>query len=220
MTRIKICGIKTEEQALAAAEAGAEYIGLVFVQSPRQVTPIQAKKIATAVKGEKGNAPETVGVFVNAPADIVNKITELCGLDYVQLSGDETMDYCRGLNRPVFKAIRIGLHHHYEQVLKDMTGWNNVLADRKNVFLLDTYDTGKYGGTGKLLDRDTAGLLAKQFQVIIAGGLDPENVGGLISKIRPWGVDVSSGVETEGEKDMQKIRAFIKAVRDADAKQA
>ena len=217
MTKVKICGIKTAEPALAAAEAGADFIGLVFASSPRQITPAQANKIVAALKQGQTVAPEIVGVFVNTPVHVVNRIAEFCHLDYVQLSGDENWEYCLELKPPVFKVIRINRHHKFEQISENLTAWSKNFSGQRHVFLLDVYDRERYGGTGQALDWDIAKPLAEKFQVIITGGLTPENVPVVINKVKPWGVDVSSGVETEGEKDMNKIKAFIKAVRDADA---
>ena len=217
MTKVKICGIKTQEHALAAAKAGADYIGLVFTRSPRQITPAQANKITAALKERQTTMPEIVGVFVNTPVYVVNRIADFCHLDYVQLSGDETMEYCRELASPVFKVMRLNRHRQSEQVCQDLAVWSNFFGSKKHIFLLDTYDSEKYGGTGKLMDWDTAKQIAEKHQIIIAGGLTPGNVPEAIKKVRPWGVDVSTGVETEGEKDVKKIRAFVRAVRNADA---
>jgi phosphoribosylanthranilate isomerase len=217
MTTIKICGIKTESPALAAAADGADFIGLVFTRSPRQITPARANKIVAVLKDGRQPAPELVGVFVNTPPDIVNHIAKFCHLDWVQLSGDENMDYCREITYPIFKVMRIKRGHQPEQVCRDLAAWSKALAGRKFRFLIDAYDRERYGGTGQPLDWDTAGAIARNFEVIIAGGLTPENVTTAIKTALPWGVDVSSGVETVGEKDMEKIKAFIQAVRDADA---
>jgi phosphoribosylanthranilate isomerase len=216
MTKVKICGIKTPEHALAAAKAGADFIGMVFTQSPRQITPAQANKIVAALKQDNKTSPEIIGVFANTPVYIVNRVAEFCHLDYVQLSGDENMNYCKELTLPVFKVMKISRHHEPEQVCLDMTAWSSVLSKQKHVFLLDTHDNEKYGGTGKQLNLDIVKPIAEKFKVIIAGGLTPENVTAAINKVKPWGVDVSSGVETDGEKDMIKIKAFIKAAREAD----
>jgi phosphoribosylanthranilate isomerase len=215
MTRVKICGIRTVEQALSAA--GADFIGLVFAKSPRQITPARANDIVKALKGVEKSAPEVVGVFVNAPAPVVNGIAEFCHLDRVQLSGDENVAYCREMAVPVIKVIRIKRGQPPEWVCRDLEAWERALSGREHCFLLDSYDRKKYGGTGKQLDWEMARQAAGNYPVIIAGGLTPENVGAMIKTTRPWGVDVSSGVETGGEKDMEKIKAFIKAVRDTDA---
>ncbi len=218
MTRVKICGIKSEVHALAAAEAGADFIGLVFTRSPRQITPFQANKIVAALKKGQKPVPEVVGVFVNTPVHVVNRIAEFCSLDRVQLSGDENMAYCREITHAIIKVMRVSRNYQAEQVCLDLAAWSKILSGQKHLFLLDSYDRERYGGTGLQLDWDVAGSIAKKFKVIIAGGLTPENVAVAIKTVRPWGVDVSSGVETEGEKDVKKIKKFIKAVRDADSK--
>jgi phosphoribosylanthranilate isomerase len=216
MTRIKICGIKTEEHALAAVEAGADYIGLVFTESRRRITPAQANRIISAVKQGARHVPEFVGVFVNTPEYVVNRVAEFCRLDYAQLSGDENAEYFRELKPSFFKAIKIGRHHEPEQILKELTKWSEYFSGREFVFLLDTFDPLKYGGTGHRLNWDIVKTIAEKFDVMVAGGLSPDNVAELIKKAKPWGVDVSSGVETDGEKDTNKIRAFIKAVKETD----
>jgi len=216
MTRIKICGIKNEEQAIAAAKAGTDFIGLVFAPSPRQVTPDTAEKIVAVLKKSKA-ATEAVGVFVNTPAGEVKRIADACRLDWVQLSGDESWTYCRELDRPIFKVIRISRNNPPGQVGKDLDYGTKQLNGQKHIFLLDANAGEKYGGTGQAFDWDLARPIARQFPVIVAGGLTPANVARAIKTISPWGVDVSTGVETRGIKDMEKIRKFIDAVREADA---
>jgi len=216
MTRVKICGIRDENHALAAVEAGADFIGLVFAPSKRQVTPTQACEIASAVK-KSSDATKVVGVFVNAPASQVNEIADFCALDCVQLSGDESWEYCREVVEPVIKAIRIDQQSPAELCAELSTG-GKLLPSQRFIALLDSQVEGKYGGTGKSFNWNLAQQVAKRFPVIIAGGLDPKNVARLIETVRPWGVDVSSGVETGGIKDIAKIKAFIEAVRKADEK--
>ncbi len=215
MTRIKICGIKNEEQALAVAEAGADFIGLVFAQSTRQVTPARAEKIVAALKKNK-TAAKVVGVFVNAHVGTVNRIAERCHLDWVQLSGDEPWEYCRELGRPVIQVIRVSWNRKPEQVCRDLDYGTKLLKKQKHIFMLDSSARERYGGTGRKFDWKLAVPVAREFPVIIAGGLAPNNVAEAIKVISPWGVDVSSGVETKGVKDMDKIKKFIEAVREAD----
>jgi len=219
MTRIKICGIKTEEQALAVAEAGVDFIGMVFARSPRQVTPTRAEKIVAALKKHKATV-EVVGVFVNAHPGTVNRIAESCHLDWVQMSGDEPWEYCRELARPVIQVIRLSRNQRPEQVCRDLAYGTKLLKKQKHMFLIDSNVKDRYGGTGIKFDWKLAVPIAREFPVIIAGGLTPGNVGEAIKVISPWGVDVSSGVETKGVKDVNKIRKFIKAVREADGNQA
>jgi phosphoribosylanthranilate isomerase len=215
-TRVKICGIRDKTHALAAVEAGADFIGLVFAPSKRQVTPTQACEIASAVK-KSSDATKVVGVFVNAPASQVNEIADFCALDCVQLSGDESWEYCREVVEPVIKAIRIGQQSPAE-LYAELSAGGQLLPQQRFIALLDSQVEGKYGGTGESFNWNLAQQVAKRFPVIIAGGLDPENVSRLIERVRPWGVDVSSGVETGGIKDIAKIKAFIEAVRKADDK--
>jgi len=214
MTRVKICGIRDENHALAAVEAGADFIGLVFAPSKRQVTPTKACEIASAVK-KSSDATKVVGVFVNAPASQVNEIADFCALDWVQLSGDESWEYCREVVEPVIKAIRIG-QQSPEELYAELSAGGKLLPTQRFITLLDSQVEGKYGGTGESFNWNLAQQAAKRFPVIIAGGLDPKNVARLIETVRPWGVDVSSGVETGGDKDIDKIRTFIKEVRKVD----
>ena len=217
MTAIKICGIKNEEDALAAAEAGADFIGLVFATSPRQVTPSLAERITAALRKNKAKA-ESVGVFVNTPAPTVRKIADICHLDWVQISGDESWEYCIELSRPVIKVIRVSRNYQPEPVCKHLAYGRKMIGEQKHIFLLDSSAREKYGGMGMTFDWNLALPIAEQFPVIIAGGLNPENVGRARKLIKPWGVDVSTGVETKGIKDMKKIIKFIKAVKEADAR--
>jgi phosphoribosylanthranilate isomerase len=213
-TRIKICGIRCKAHALAAVEAGADFIGLVFAPSQRQVSPAQACEIANAVK-KSSDATKVAGVFVNAPSSQVNELADFCALDWVQLSGDESWEYCLEVVRPVIKAIRVD-QQSSEELYAELSKGSKLFPAQGFITLLDSRVEGKYGGTGESFNWNLAREVAKRFPVIIAGGLDPKNVAMLIERVAPWGVDVSSGVETEGVKDTSKIKSFIKAVRKAD----
>ncbi len=215
MIRIKICGIREEAHALAAAEAGADFIGLVFAPSPRQVTPARAEKIVSALK-KTGAKTEAVGVFVNTTVARVKKIAGSCQLDWVQLSGDEPWAYCHELTLPVIKVVRVSRHYQPALVCTDLAYGRKILRTQKHLFLLDSNARLRYGGTGRTFDWKLAQPIAKRFPVIVAGGLTPKNVAEAIRTIEPWGVDVSSGVETRGAKDMAKITKFIEAVRGVD----
>ncbi len=217
MTYIKICGLKNEEQALAAAEAGADFIGVVFTTSPRQVTPAAAKKIVTAVKKSYPKI-KTVGVFVNMAAARVKSFADKCNLDWVQLSGNEPWQYCFELELPLIKVVRVARNYSPEIICENFTLGSKLLPGRPYLFMLDTSAKDKFGGTGRAFDWNQAKVIAERFPVIVAGGLTPENVNASIEMIKPWGVDVSSGVETRGVKDVKKIEQFIKAVRQTDGK--
>jgi phosphoribosylanthranilate isomerase len=215
VTSVKICGITQTAHALAAADAGADFIGLVFAPSKRLVDVEQAKEIVAAVERHGERKVLTVGVFVNAPAAEVNSIAEYCGLDRVQLSGDEPWDYLRDIERPVIKAVRVRRGQSSQDILAELApGYQMLGVDF--MCLLDCYASGSYGGSGKAFDWRVAREAAQRFTVIMAGGLSAQNVGEAVRLIRPWGVDVSSGVESEGVKDILRIKAFIEAVRKAD----
>jgi phosphoribosylanthranilate isomerase len=215
MTYVKICGIKNEEDALGAVEAGADFIGLMFATSPRQVTPATAAKITSALKKNKAKT-KAVGVFANERIPTVRKIADTCHLDWVQLSGDESWEYCAEIGRPVIKAIKIISNKPAGSVNKQMNDGRKMMDKTKLMFMLDSSTADKYGGTGITFDWNLAKPITEKYQVILAGGLNPGNVGRAIKLIKPWGVDVSTGVETKGVKDMKKIVKFIEAVREAD----
>ena len=214
MTRVKVCGIIDKASALAAVEAGADFIGLVFAPSKRQISPAQAREIADAVK-KSSTVTKLVGVFVNAPVFQVNEIADFCALDVIQLSGNESWEDCRKIANPVVKAVRVG-RESSQGICAELSAASRLLAGRRFVTLLDSKVEGKYGGTGETFAWDLAREVAKKFTVIVAGGLDPKNVASLIRRVAPWGVDVSSGVETGGVKDIAKIKAFIESVRKAN----
>ncbi|OIP28539.1 MAG: hypothetical protein AUK39_00305 [Dehalococcoidia bacterium CG2_30_46_19] len=214
MTRVKICGITEESHALAAVGAGADFIGLVFAPSSRRITPAKAYEIASAVK-KNSNTTKVVGIFVNAPQSMVNKVADFCGLDWIQLSGDESWEYCRDVIKPIIKAIPVE-QQSPEEIYAKLSAGSKLLSTQRFITLLDSQANGKYGGTGLTFDWEIAQQVARRFPVIIAGGLNSENVAQAIELVAPWGVDVSSGVEVDGIKSPAKIRAFIEAVRRTD----
>jgi phosphoribosylanthranilate isomerase len=216
MTSIKICGLSEIQHVLAAAEAGADFIGLIFAPSRRQVSTRKALRLIEAVCHLK-TRPAVVGVFVNSSAKEVNRIADYCHLDHVQLSGDETWDYCRQIERPIIKAIHVTNTSTPGKIISEITTGCKLLPKQNLICLLDSKVGETYGGTGKTIDWKLAGKISARFPLFIAGGLTPTNVVRLIKKNQPWGVDVSSGVETGGQKDTAKIIAFIKAVRKANA---
>ncbi len=237
MTLVKICGIREPGHALAAAEAGADFIGLMFASSRRQVSVEEAQAVARVLGGEplaaRGAAsdaqtdrarwfrdrardveamvqrkrPLLVGVFADAEPATINAIAADCGLDLVQLSGHEPWDACREIARPVIKAVRVPAGASAESVL------GSVQAGAAHLCHLDSDVRGALGGSGQTFDWGVAAEVARRFPIVLAGGLTPENVGEAVRQVRPWAVDVSSGVETEGVKDVAKIRAFIAAAK-------
>lgn len=198
MTRIKICGITNVKDALAAVQCGADALGFVFAESPRKVEPKEAREIISQVPPFVA----TVGVFVDEPADQVWEVALSCRLDTLQFHGHESPEYCRGFDKGVIKAFRV----------KDRSIIHEI--DRYNVeaYLLDS---SAGGGTGVRFDWDLVREIERR--IILAGGLTPENVGEAIRKIRPYAVDVSTGVEqSPGKKDHHKIEEFIRNVRHCD----
>ena len=216
MTRVKICGISDVEHALAAARAGADFIGLVFAPSVRQVSVDTALQITKEI-ARLTPRTEIAGVFVNAPVEEVNRIAAYVGLDRVQLSGDETWHYCDRVMKPVIKAVHVSAQTGVDEIADHIGEGYGILGQERLVCLLDTKMPEAYGGTGITFNWDLAKEVAAKFPVIVAGGLNGDNVKKLVGNVCPWGVDVSSGVETGGRKDAGRIVAFIKAVREMDA---
>ena len=199
--RSKICGITRIEDALAAVEAGADAIGLVFyAKSPRAVTVQQARAIIAALPP----FVTTVGLFVNASRCELNEILEVVPLDLLQFHGDETPQDCEGYHRPWIKALRVRPGDDLEAACQRYAGARGIL--------LDTYVPGVPGGTGEAFDWSLVpARLGKP--ISLAGGLSADNVGLAIARVKPYAVDVSGGVEQgKGIKDHAKIRAFIVAV--------
>lgn len=220
MTRIKICGIREPEHALVAAEEGADYIGVIFApMSSRKVTPQQARKVAEALHRHLDYQfrPLLVGIFVNEGPEVINHLAYFCGLDLLQLSGDEPWGLCQALTRPAIKALRIPAHTAPEDLTGELKRELPRVQREGGLCLLEGHIEGLYGGTGKRLDWDLAARVAEHHPFLLSGGLNPANVAEAIGQVRPWGVDVSSGVETNGVKDPEKVRAFIRAVKAADA---
>ncbi len=215
MTNIKICGITDVESAIAIAGISIDYLGLVFAESRRRVSPEKALQIVKAVHNLK-KRPLIVGVFVNAPAGEVNGVAEYCRLDMVQLSGDESWSYCLDIRYSLIKVIHVQIKSTMEQIASEIEEGYKTGLKQKPVCLLDTKAGETYGGTGKAFDWKVAEDISARYPLIIAGGLTPENVGKLVRNMNPWGVDVSSGVESGGEKDIHRIYDFVKAVRQAE----
>jgi phosphoribosylanthranilate isomerase len=224
MTKIKICGIKTLKDALAAIEAGADYLGFNFyLKSVRFIEKSACTEITSALKRKHPNI-KLVGVFVNSPVDEIKDILQTCSLDLAQLHGDETPGMVASFNGRAFKAIRLSSSESAETsvspFLQSVTHIRYPLQQSAlPAMLIDAAVKGVYGGSGVTADWSAAAELAKKYPLLLAGGLTPENVAEAVSRVKPWGVDVASGVESApGEKDAGKMSAFVKAVRVAESK--
>jgi phosphoribosylanthranilate isomerase len=203
MIRIKICGITNWEDARLAVELGADALGFIFTESPRRVTPEQA----AAITGQLTPPVCKIGVFLDHQEEEVKAIAECCRLDGLQLHGQETPAYCKRFRQKVIKAFRI----------RDATDLKALSLYEVDAFLLDTYHESLAGGTGKTFDWNLAVEAKKHGKIILSGGLNPDNVFSAITKVKPYAVDVSSGVEASpGKKDPVKLKAFIEEVRRAE----
>ena len=199
--KVKICGTTSLKDAFLAVESGADAIGFIFYKmSPRNISQKEAKEIILQLPP----FIETVGVFVNETSDKINRIAEQCKLNSIQLHGEESPALCRRVKRKVIKAFRV----------KNADSLKSLASYDVSGFLLDSYNDGSKGGTGQVFDWNLALRVKKQGPVILAGGLNPYNVFTAIHRVKPYGVDVCSGVEkSPGIKDHEKIREFIKSVR-------
>lgn len=203
MVKVKICGITSLEDALAAVEAGADALGFVFYPpSPRHILPEQAAEIIRRLPP----FVQTVGLFVNAELSIVNATADRCGLDVVQLHGDESPGYCESVRRRVIKAFRV----------RDISSLDSLPQYQVSGCLLDAWSPAAPGGTGQSFNWEIAAAAAAQRPIILAGGLTPDNVAEAVRRVQPYAVDVSSGVEcAPGRKDIDKVRTFITRARQA-----
>ena len=205
MTKIKICGIKTVKDALAAMDAGANLIGFNFYpKSPRCIDVGRCRDIMSVMR--KYGHIIYVGVFVNAPVAEIRATLETCGLDLAQLHGDETPEMVQSFYGRAFKAFR--------GIPQDLNGF---AREDVPALLVDASVKNAYGGTGVTADWKSAAELASTYPLLLAGGLTPRNVVEAVRRVRPWGVDVASGVESSpGVKDAGKMNAFVQAVKSVE----
>jgi phosphoribosylanthranilate isomerase len=201
MVKVKICGITNLSDALVAVDAGADALGFVFYEkSTRCINPLEAAKIIAKLPP----FIQTVGLFVNEDIEKINWTADYCGLDIVQLHGDETPDDCLEVNRRVIKAFRM-----QNNISIDPLGRYQVSG-----FLLDAWSPDAYGGTGRTFNWELAGAARQYGPIILAGGLSPDNVAEAIEAVQPYAVDVSSGVESApGKKDEGKVREFVRRAK-------
>ena len=213
--QVKICGVRTLEDARVAAEAGADFIGLVFVPGRRRRLEIpDAANIVKEIRQSSPTAPRFVGLFADQPLAEVNQTIAACGLDAAQLCGAESLEYCRQTEAQVIKVLHVPDTVSGDEAVSEFAGRIESYASEGNMITLDRLVEGLQGGTGQTFDWSVAaGLSALGHRFLLAGGLTPENAAQAVAQVKPWGVDVSSGVETGGVKDPSKIKDFIRAAR-------
>jgi phosphoribosylanthranilate isomerase len=205
-TRIKVCGITELEDARAAVAAGADGLGFIFVaKSPRVVDPDMVR----AITDELPPFVDSIGVFCDEEIKVVEEIVNYCRLTLVQLHGSESPEYCKNISCPVIKSFAM----HGDSGSEKLAAYSEVVSG----FLLDTYHEDLAGGTGKVFDWELIEQIQPPGPIILAGGLNPENVGAAIRQVKPFAVDVNSGVEYQpGRKDTDKLKSFADEVRKAD----
>lgn len=227
MTKIKICGITNLEDARVAVDAGADLLGFIFYEpSPRYVAPEVVREIVAGVRAAgpdlvgtgdpSSGLPQFVGVFVNSPLATVGQILDFCRLDAVQLHGEESPEFVNHFRGRAFKALRPPSKAEAERLLQAYGPASSPgqAGGSLPALLLDAYHPNLYGGTGRVTDWTLAAGIARRYPIMLAGSLTPDNVAEAIGAVRPWGVDVSSGVELKkGKKDHTQVRKFIEAVR-------
>lgn len=217
--RVKICGITTLADALAAADAGADMLGLNFYpKSPRYLVPDDARALCAALRAELGAAcPLLIGLFVNEPVGKISVTMEHVGLRFVQLSGDESVDMLRELRGTAYKAIRPRSAAEAQEDAGYFAPGFSV-DERIPSLLVDAHHPALYGGTGTQASAEVVlAAKARAPRLMLAGGLTPENVAAAIAGVQLWGVDTASGVEIDGQpgrKDKAKMRAFVQAARE------
>lgn len=204
MTAVKLCGMRTLEHARAAVDLGAEYVGFVLAPARRKVTPALVREITSALGPGRARY---VGLFVGADPEEVRRVAAYAGLDVVQLCGAETPAQVRAMGLPAYKVVHV-------RPDVDALAEAERYAEVAETIVLDAYSAGAAGGTGRTFDWSQATAVARRYPVMLAGGLTAENVADAVRTVAPTAVDVSSGIETAGAKDLEKMRAFVAAARE------
>jgi len=215
MTRLKICGLREARHARAAADAGADFLGFVFVPGVRRQLPeSEGRRVIDEYRdSHPSGGPKVVGLFANQPLEEVNRMAKSCGLDMVQLCGDELPDYWEQVDVPVIRQIKVRDDGQHDRTTALVTESVAEVVAHGHIASLDSHKSGSHGGTGRKFDWSIASKVAGHHDFLLAGGLDLDNVNDAIESVAPWGVDVSSGVETNAVKDLEKITAFASRVR-------
>ena len=207
-TRIKICGMTDKAEVAHAVAAGVDALGFIFVsKSPRYIDPEKAREVISAIPP----FVDSVGVFMDEDQDLINEIVHYCGLTVIQLHGKESPEYCLNFQTRILKALQVTP----QMTPEDLTPYHDAVSG----FLLDAYHKEKGGGTGETFDWSLIDSLKIKKPLVLAGGLTVDNVGEAIHRVRPFAVDVNSGIETEpGRKDTALISKLVSEVRAADQK--
>ena len=208
MTVVKICGIMRPEDAIAAADAEADFVGIIFAPGRRRRSVDQGREIVQRLRAERPEIPAVVGVFADMAADEVNQIVQEVGIDRVQLSGSEPPEYRSLIKSPVIKAVKLTSGLSEDKIMEIMASAEEYLDPVMDICLVEPHVEGAFGGTGVKVAPEYLSII-RGFTFFLAGGLNPDNVGSVVREAEPWGVDVSSGVETDGEKDSLKIARFV-----------
>lgn len=207
---VKLCGLRTLEDAKAAIEAEASALGFILAESKRQVKP----EFVAGLRDELISPPTMVGVTVNLSPSELNLIFDDARLDMIQLSGDEPLAVLDELEMPVIKALRFSPGTNINDATREVDAWFSH-RNAAELVIVDGYKSGTYGGSGTKADWRLLHEISVRYPIVLAGGLDPDNVATAIHQVNPMGVDTSSGTETDGVKDPEKLKAFVQNARDA-----
>ena len=213
MTSLKICGLSQADDALLAAELGADFLGFVFVPGVRrQLSEERAKAIIQEYRGRmSGGGPRLVGLFANQTVADVNRTVGICGLDLAQLCGDEPPEFWEQVEAPIIRQIKVREEASRDETVATVMRNIDEVVSRGHMALLDSHERGSLGGTGLTFDWSIAAEVASHSDFLLAGGLTPDNVDTAIEAVSPWGVDVSSGVETNGSERRKEDRCLCRA---------
>ena len=209
MTKIKICGLKLKNDFEFVASLNVDYAGIIFVENvKRQISTTEAEKISDAIN-KINNPPKLVGLFADQKLEYIKKIYHRYGLDYVQLCGSENEEFLNELDIPFIKQIKLKKDINFKQIFNQIEFVKSI----GGLVSIDTYKEGHYGGSGELINLSDAKKIINKYKVFLSGGLNSDNITNIIETIKPWAVDVSSGVELNDKKNICKIEKFVNNVR-------
>ena len=209
MTKIKICGLKLKNDFEFVASLNVDYAGIIFVENvKRQISTTEAEKISDVVN-KINNPPKLVGLFADQKLEYIKKIYHRYGLDYVQLCGSENEEFLNELDIPFIKQIKLKNDINFKKIFNQIEFVKSI----GGLVSIDTYKEGHYGGSGELINLSDAKKIINKYKVFLSGGLNSDNITNIIETIKPWAVDVSSGVELNNKKNICKIEKFVNNVR-------